>query len=383
MIFTSITSLLSFGSLRGMKTSTAAYPPSSQRTLEQQPVVYPKLLAPTSYPTTSSPGASHSPSSSDTSSFLTISQHDDVIGLIEYEPKQYTIELQVFLLDTSMLMDDQSRRIFELTALNFIIDDIDQIDLSISAISGIKVVDQRLTWSRLVEGKSTTGVEVYFDADATVSGDVTRHQCERALQVLFGSKANKFRKAFNDALYGESTEELKSPTEFSLEPMRVPLGLAAIAAGCVSFVAILIMSVRYVNKKEMEEQKDLSKTSIAEDNDIAAHGQRSFPVQEVASQQNSAERWLQDDSSESDAVLTFDDNSFNASLVFCPSVEKEQKDLCSIFECDQSAIANMENETDSDGYETYEYSPIRHGAKAKLTDEDLHDFDNEMRRAEC
>lgn len=88
-------------------------------------------------------------------------------------------------------------------------------------------------------------------------------------------------------------------------------------------------------------------------------------------------------------MLTFDNGSFNASLVFCPSVEKEPKDLSRVFDCDQSAIANIETLTDSDADETYEYSPIRTGAmkdsshKRQLTDEDLSNFDDEMRRAEC
>lgn len=82
-------------------------------------------------------------------------------------------------------------------------------------------------------------------------------------------------------------------------------------------------------------------------------------------------------------MLTFDDNSFNASLVFCPSVEKEQKDLCAVFDCDESAIAaDLENNTDSDGDDAYEYSPVQR-AKGLLTNDDLRDFDTELRRAEC
>lgn len=87
-------------------------------------------------------------------------------------------------------------------------------------------------------------------------------------------------------------------------------------------------------------------------------------------------------SSSDSGVLTFDDNSFNASLEFCPSVVKERKDLCKIFECDESDIADIENATDSDGDNTYEYSPNRPG-KSQLTSEDLRNFDNDVRRAEC
>ena len=81
-------------------------------------------------------------------------------------------------------------------------------------------------------------------------------------------------------------------------------------------------------------------------------------------------------------MLTFDDNTFAASLVFCPSVVKERKELCDVFETDLSAIANIENATDSDG-DTYDLSPVRQAPKATLTNDDLRAFDDEMRRAEC
>ena len=83
-------------------------------------------------------------------------------------------------------------------------------------------------------------------------------------------------------------------------------------------------------------------------------------------------------------MLTFDDDSFNASLRLLHQKEADElKQKGAIFGCDQSAPpANIENATDSDGDATYEYSPVRKAAKT-LTNDDLRNFDDEMRRAEC
>ena len=82
-------------------------------------------------------------------------------------------------------------------------------------------------------------------------------------------------------------------------------------------------------------------------------------------------------------MSTIDDNTFSDSLIFCPSVERELKDVSKLFSCSQSGIAKMDNATDSDGDdENYEYSPIQRNAVI-LTMDELSNFDNEMRRAEC
>lgn len=62
---------------------------------------------------------------------------------------------------------------------------------------------------------------------------------------------------------------------------------------------------------------------------------------------------------------------------------KEKTDLGTLFE-DQSAIANINSLTDSDGDDgVYQYSPIRPGPKKQLTNTDLNDFDVGLRMAEC
>lgn len=255
-------------------------------------VVYPKLLPPTSNPDSLSPAASASPSSPATDFLSRLETRqamaDDVLDLITYQPTRYTsytISLRVFLLDTSELMDVATRSTFELAALQFIVDEMDQRnDISIESISDVGVVNQKLTWSRVVEGKSTTGIEVYFDVEATVSGDVEKQQVERAVQLLFDTNARSFRSEFHFALRGEATSEAPETTTELLEPIRYELGLASIAAGCIGFVTILVVSGCYVTKKEKEEGKDLSKTSIVDANDNQVRVREGFPIQQATSQ---------------------------------------------------------------------------------------------------
>ena len=47
----------------------------------------------------------------------------------------------------------------------------------------------------------------------------------------------------------------------------------------------MVLSARHVNKKD-QEAKDLSKTSIVDDNDNETRGQLNFPVQQAIGQQN-------------------------------------------------------------------------------------------------
>jgi len=188
-----------------------------------------------------------------------------------------------------LLMDDQVRATFELVAHEFIPSRAYKIDVSIESIKNISVVDQRLTWSRLVDGKSSTGLDVYFEADVLSGNDETQNELELSLQMLLDSKANAFRKSFDSALNerpGEEDQPESSEADYSLEPIKLPVGLAAIAMGCVSFIVILTVSARHL-KKEIQEEKHLSETSIdiAEVNDVVPRGlQTSYPVQEASGQ---------------------------------------------------------------------------------------------------
>ena len=311
---------------------------------------------------------------------------DDVFGIIEFRSDvQYTVSLKVFLLDMAMLMDDESRRTFELTALKFIARG--DFNVPLKSIGEIVVLDQRLTWSRLVDGKSSTGLEIYFQADATVTDEVSLEQTQQAIQWLFDSETDEFQRSFDLALEGEpmNESEPQPTTMFPLESARVTLGLASAIAGCVSFLFIVFCSACYIHKKEkeqLEEEKELSKTidiPVSPVQQTRNVQQSSFPVQQISSKKASF--------IDSDEDLTYDDD-FDENMNSKSLLVKENKDVTAFFESvDQSAIvADIELATDSDEgdeeSDIYGYSPIQR-VKGTLTMDDLNEFDNEVRRAEC
>lgn len=78
--------------------------------------------------------------------------------------------------------------------------------------------------------------------------------------------------------------------------------------------------------------------------------------------------------------LSFD-NSFCASLRFCPSVEKRDEEVNEIFACNQSTIKNEPCDE-----ETFHREWNRKDATVstiQLSNDDLNSFDEEIRRAEC
>ena len=112
---------------------------------------------------------------------------------------------------------------------------------------------------------------------------------ERGIQVLLDSTAKAFRKSFNLALNGghnnpvEPIDEPESTTGFSLEPVRVPLGLSTIAVGCVSFFALIFISVRCVNNMESGEEGDFNETDVVVTEEKAQHR---YPIQQATEQLN-------------------------------------------------------------------------------------------------
>ena len=201
--------------------------------------------------------------------------------------------------------------------------------------------DQKLTWSRLVGA----GLQVSFQGDATVPYKITRDAITREIQDLFELEAESFQALFDQLLKNEESKDEPEPTVvLSLEPIRVPLGIASAIAGCVTLLFIIILSMCYTKKKEDDEDtKNLSKTSIVEDEDKVANPippQSSFPVQQINNTRTSFV--------DSDEDLTYDDD-FDVNLNPDSQVKVEPKDASALFECNQSAIlADIENNTDSD-----------------------------------
>ena len=321
----------------------------------------------------------------------------DFMDVVEYDVSadtQYTVSLKVFLLDLVMLMNNEQMGIFEVTALKFIAINLDLI----VGIGDVEVTDQRLTWLRQDNGESSTGLDVSFQAKVTVSSeDVSKVKVEQSIQELFDTEADAFLNSFKLALVDdeEPLEDESKPDFFmQLDPIRMTLGISAAIVGCFTFLLIILVSIGCMSKKETDadDGKDLSKTSIV-DEDIEKAASPipitpepiivDFPIQQITKKNEKS-------FIDSDEDLTFD-NTLDEALPFSKGIAKAQKDF--VFECNESAIhANIDNATDSsdtegeDDDDKYEYSlgPTPKAAgKKTLTMEDLIEFDNMVRRAEC
>jgi len=319
------------------------------------------------------------------SPLLSARKTNEIVNLIEYQSDvKYTVSLRVFLFGRSILLNDKEKSTFELAALKFI-GGADH-DIALKSIGNIVFTDQKLTWSRLVGA----GLQVSFQGDATVPYKITQDAITREIQDLFESEAEAFQALFDQLLKNEESKYEPEPTVvLSLESIRVPLGIASAIAGCVTLLFIVILSMCYTKKKKDDEDtKNLSKSSIEDDEEKVANPippQNSFPVQQINNTRTSFV--------DSDEDLTYDDD-FDVNLNPDSQVKTEPKDASALFECNQSAIlADIENNTDSDlssdeevgeiieDHTHYEYSPIQKGGK--LTLEELDAFDDAVRRCEC
>lgn len=111
----------------------------------------------------------------------------------------YTVSIQVFPPTVLPLMDDHSKNIFELVALEFIVSNIDDQNLLIESISNIQITDQDLAWSSILDDLRTPGIEVFFRAEVVVSGRTSQEEVEQSIQFMFDSKSMIFREMFDIA----------------------------------------------------------------------------------------------------------------------------------------------------------------------------------------
>ena len=145
----------------------------------------------------------------------------------------YTVSLHVFLPTLLPLMDDQSKSIFERVALEFIDDNIDNENLPIESVSNLQITDQELAWQSIFDGLTTPGVDVFFRADAVVSGDLTQNEIEESIQMVLDSKSTIFHEMFDIAQGGladtdrPSSTASPAPSAELLELSAKPTGLLA------------------------------------------------------------------------------------------------------------------------------------------------------------
>ena len=77
------------------------------------------------------------------------------------------------------------------------------------------------------------------------------------------------------------------------------------------------------------------------------------------------------------------DNSFCASLRFCPSVEKHAEEENELFACNQSRIKDEEPDEEAFDAEWNREENNITTSTAQLSNDDLNSFDDDLRRAEC
>ena len=140
----------------------------------------------------------------------------------------YTVSLHVFLPTLLPLMDDQSVSVFERVALEFIDDNIDDENLPIESVSNLQITDQELAWQSIFDGLTTPGIDVFFRADAVVSGDLTQNEIEESIQLVLDSNSTIFHEMFNLA-QGDLASSTASPAPSMelLELSAKPTGLVA------------------------------------------------------------------------------------------------------------------------------------------------------------
>lgn len=77
------------------------------------------------------------------------------------------------------------------------------------------------------------------------------------------------------------------------------------------------------------------------------------------------------------------DNSFCASLRFCPSVERRNEEENELFACNQSNIKDDEAPNEDAFNVEWNRKENITAVTIQLSDDDLKSFDDELRRAEC
>ena len=145
----------------------------------------------------------------------------------------YTVSLHVFLPTLLPLMDDQSVSVFERVALEFIDDNIDDENLPIESVSNLQITDQELAWQSIFDGLTTPGIDVFFRADAVVSGDLTQNEIEERIQFVLDSKSTIFLEMFNLA-HGDLADTDRPSSTASPAPSMELLGLSAKPTGLVA-----------------------------------------------------------------------------------------------------------------------------------------------------
>eukprot|EP00984_Skeletonema_dohrnii_P004028 scaffold1378_cov149-Skeletonema_dohrnii-CCMP3373.AAC.13 len=292
-----------------------------------------------------------------------------------------TIPLRVFLSNTPRILEDVSK--FEQAVVDFISVNSNEASLlkdGVVRFISASVLDQRLIWE---EDTSSIGLEVHFQADASVPNDIHRNKLKKATQKLLYTRSDVFQAYLEKSPKGiaENDEAESVALTWSVPP---PVGFATTAiglCGIVASVGYLFWKMRTNQPAVREETKPAPQpteinskptleTSESFANDSYLDHSLTFPMQY---HESPAEEW--DDVSGPDDIT--DDGSFNASVAFCPSVLQRGHELSAF-------RANIADNTDSDSEDEEDDVDASVGKfrSPPLSPEALQEFDMALRRAE-
>ena len=294
----------------------------------------------------------------------------------DYSPTPVAIPLHVHLSDTPRILEHVNR--FEQAVIGFISASMPKDGFG--EFMSASVLEQRLIWE---EDTSSICLKVYFKVDAFVSNDIDRNKLKRATQKLLNTRSDIFQEYY---LYKSSKDIADNDEAQSIAmnlSFRPPISFAAVAFGLCGIAG----SIGYlywkttVNQPTVNDEtksnhnhdpteinsKPTLETSESFANDSYLDHSLTFPMQYHEKQ---PEEW--DDISGPDDLT--DDGSFNASVVFCPSVLQRGNELSVI-------RANIEDNTDSDSSNEDDSSVVKFRSPP-LSPEALQEFDMALRQAE-
>ena len=304
----------------------------------------------------------------------------DVQSLEFYRNQLFSPICSIFFRGKSIL-DNQAVAAFEATAKRFVTDNLGELDLpvAIANVKDVTVVSQVMSWkrpSRILQADSAaTGLDVYFQIDIIATGYATKTELEHSFQELFDSNNNIFRDSISLTTEGSRL----NPTQLTL----------AVVAGCSGLMSLMLIISIFMWKKKGGGTQTASPKPIKK---AKCSPKAQYPVQKSHLSRgggvyalNSASSSSSGSSSQSSASDEMDnasfDNSFCASLRFCPSVERRDEEVNELFACNQSSI--NDEETDEEAFNAEWMKGNKTASTIMLSSDDLSGFDEDLRRAEC
>lgn len=212
--------------------------------------------------------------------------HKKSIQISGGSSKLLTLSLRVFLPESNIL-DDEAVSNFENVAKGFILSHINDImnlpkDITVD-VDRVTITSQVFAWKRQPAFRSlaATGLDVYFEADALVTGLVTKERLEKDVQSTFDQYQDLFRSSL--VLYGAPSlpsnlpREDDEPSSVSFDSISITLGVVAVCSG---MMAVVIAALMYLRKSKHLVALESSVVEVRpKEKSILATGSTPYPIQ--------------------------------------------------------------------------------------------------------